>query len=104
MALSGLRRGKARSWRVEKAVLQDRCEQLQRQLAEARGQLKVLWQERGMYQERLRQLAEMNKKQESHHHRHPAFHPPGTAPSDRSRIFGDQEWDTASWMDMLPPS
>ena len=83
--------GQSTELRVEKAVLQDRCEQLQRQLAEARGQLKVLWQERGMYQERLRQLAEMNKKQESHHHRHPAFHPPGTAPSDTA--FGDQEWD-----------
>ncbi|OLP91011.1 Carnosine synthase 1 [Symbiodinium microadriaticum] len=71
---------------VEKAVLQDRCEQLQQQLAEARGQLEVLWVERGMYQERLRQLAEMNKKQESRHHRHPAFHPPGPAPSQESDL------------------
>ena len=76
---------------VEKAVLQDRCEQLQQQLAEARGQLEVLWQERGMYQERLRQLAEMNKKQGSQHHRLPTFHPPGPAPSDTA--FGDQESD-----------
>ena len=64
---------------VEKAVLQDRCEQLQQQLAEARGQLEVLWVERGMYQERLRRLPEKNKKQESHHHRHPSFNPPGPA-------------------------
>ena len=83
--------GQSTELQVEKAVLQDRCEQLQQQLAEARAQLEVLWEERGMYQERLRQLAEMNKKQEPHHHRHPAFHPPGTAPSDTA--FGDQEWD-----------
>ena len=86
--------GQSTELQVEKAVLQDRCEQLQQQLAEARGQLEVLWEERGMYQERLRQLAEKNKKQGSHHHRHPTFHPPGPAPSDTA--FGDhQESDLA---------
>ena len=77
---------------VEKAVWQDRCEQLQQQLTEARGQLEVLWQERGMYQERLCQLAE-RKKQEFHHHRHPSLHPRSPAPSNAA--FGDQESDLA---------
>ena len=77
---------------VEKAVWQDRCEQLQQQLTEARGQLEVLWQERGMYQERLCQLAE-RKKQEFHHHRHPTFNHRGPAPSNAA--FGDQESDLA---------
>ena len=73
-----------------KAVLQDRCEQLQQQLVEARGQLEVLWEERGMYKERLRQLVE-RKRQESHHH--PTFNPRGPAPSDA--VFGDKEPDLA---------
>ncbi|CAE7233939.1 ANK3, partial [Symbiodinium necroappetens] len=72
-----------------KVVLQDRCEQLQQQLAEARGQLEVLWEERGMYKERLRQLAE-RKKQESHH---PTFNPRGPAPRDAA--FGDEGPDLA---------
>ena len=72
-----------------KAVLQDRCEQLQQQLAEARGQLEVLWEERGMYKERLRQLAE-RKKQESHH---PTFNPRGPAPRDAA--CGDEQPDLA---------
>ncbi|CAE7447559.1 ANK3, partial [Symbiodinium sp. CCMP2456] len=73
-----------------KAVLQDRCEQLQQQLAEARGQLEVLWEERGMYKERLRQLAE-RKTQASHHP--PSLHPLGPAPHDAA--FGDEEPDLA---------
>ncbi|CAE7797483.1 unnamed protein product [Symbiodinium sp. CCMP2456] len=85
--------GQSTELQVEKAVLQDRCEQLQQQLAEARGQLEVLWEERGRYQERLRQLAEMNRKQESHHHRHPTFNPPGAAPSKAA--FGEEESDLA---------
>ena len=70
------------------AVLQDRCEQLQQQLAEARGQLEVLWEERGMYKERLRQLAE-RKKQASHH---PSFNP---RPAPHDAAFGDEEPDLA---------
>ena len=73
-----------------KAVLQDRCEQLQQQLAEARGQLEVLWEERGMYKERLRQLVE-RKKQESH--RATFNNPRGQAPRDAA--FGDEEPDLA---------
>ncbi|CAE7276776.1 ANK3, partial [Symbiodinium sp. CCMP2456] len=73
-----------------KAVLQDRCEQLQQQLAEARGQLEVLWEERGMYKERLRHLAETNT-QASYHH--PSLHPRGPAAHDAA--FGGEEPDLA---------
>eukprot|EP00439_Symbiodinium_sp_Y106_P074241 s633_g14.t1 len=70
------RPGEGRSWQAvptaearneaeaqEKAVLQERCEQLRQQLAKAEaersgmlGQMQVLWEERGMYKERIRQL------------------------------------------------
>ena len=70
------RPGEGRSWQAvptaearneaeaqEKAVLQERCEQLRQQLTKAEaersgmlGQMQVLWEERGMYKERIRQL------------------------------------------------
>ncbi|CAE7541842.1 unnamed protein product [Symbiodinium sp. CCMP2592] len=84
--------GQSMEPQVEKAVWQDRCEQLRQQLAEARGQLEVLWQERGMYQERLSQLAE-RKKQEPHHHRHPTLN--ARIPARNDAAFGDQESDLA---------
>ncbi|CAE7541410.1 unnamed protein product [Symbiodinium sp. CCMP2592] len=68
---------------LEKAVLQERCDQLRQQLqqtsakAEAErsamlGQLSALWDERGMHKERIRELErqlheEKKQEQESHH-------------------------------------
>ena len=41
---------------VAKAVLRDRCEQLQQQLAKAQGQMQVCWEEKGMQKQRIREL------------------------------------------------
>ncbi|CAE7228975.1 unnamed protein product [Symbiodinium sp. CCMP2456] len=41
---------------ITKAVLQDRCEQLQKQLDRSDGHMKVAWEEKATYQERCRQL------------------------------------------------
>ena len=41
---------------VVKAVLQDRCDQLQQQLAKAQDQMQVCWEEKGMQKQRIRDL------------------------------------------------
>ncbi|CAE7541344.1 unnamed protein product [Symbiodinium sp. CCMP2592] len=41
---------------VTEAVLQDRCEQLQQQLAKAQGQMQVCWEQKDMQKQRIREL------------------------------------------------
>ena len=78
---------------VQKAVFQDRCDQLRQQLSKAEaersvmlGQMQVLWEEKGMYKERARKLEkQLLEVKESNHlsSGHDAFgEAPGNEVSD----------------------
>ncbi|CAE7200757.1 unnamed protein product [Symbiodinium microadriaticum] len=78
---------------LQKAVFQDRCDQLRQMLSKAEaersvmlGQMQVLWEENGMYKERARELEkQLLEVKESHHHSsgHDAFgEAPGNEVSD----------------------
>ena len=52
----GLVLAESKELELKNARLQERCEQLQQQLAKAEGQIQVLWEEKATYKERCRQL------------------------------------------------